>query len=190
MVQQATVTVTGFVGADPAGFGQEGSTPACSFRLGSTRSYFNVATGRWVDHPTTWITVKAFRSLALNIRSCVHEGDPVIVSGLLNTEEWQRDGVNRTRLVIEANSVGHDLSLGTSDYRRMRAGHVSTGQSGEDPSGPVGRSTLSDSSDMDSASAAAKGHGHDSQPGSGAHTGTESCAREPEEPDQFGDPEF
>lgn len=120
MAQQGTVTITGFVGADPVRFGREGGFAACSFRVGSTRSYFHTASGEWKEHPTTWITIKAFRALAEHILDSVHTGDPVIVSGLLNTETWQQDGNNRSRIVIEANSVGHDMGYGTSIFRKNR----------------------------------------------------------------------
>lgn len=120
MTQQGVVTINGFVGAEPVGFGREGGPPACSFRIGCTRSHFDMASKTWSDHPTTWITVKAFRALAANVRVSVHKGDPVMVTGLLDTEQWQRDGVERSRLVLEASGVGHDLSLGVSDFHRNK----------------------------------------------------------------------
>ncbi|MCI1219283.1 MAG: single-stranded DNA-binding protein [Bifidobacterium sp.] len=138
MAQQGTVTITGFVGADPISFGREGGTGACSFRVGSTRSYFYAASGEWKDHPTTWITIKAFRTLAANILASVRKGDPIIVTGLLNTEEWQQDGNNRSRIVIEANAVGHDLARGTGTFQRQSSRRApvlaqSTGQAAKQP---------------------------------------------------------
>ncbi|MCH4209657.1 single-stranded DNA-binding protein [Bifidobacterium sp.] len=119
MAQQGTITITGFVGADPISFGREGGPGACSFRVGSTRSSFHAASGEWKEHPTTWITIKAFRALAVNILASVRKGDPVIVTGLLNTEEWQQDGNNRSRIVIEASAVGHDLTRGVDTFQRQ-----------------------------------------------------------------------
>lgn len=115
---QSQITITGNVGADPTRFGQEGGTPACSFRLASTRSFWNRRTNAWQEATTTWITVKAFRSLALNAMQSLHKGDAVIVSGTLATEEWERDGMTRTNLVIEAATVGHDLTKGRSMFVR------------------------------------------------------------------------
>lgn len=120
MPQQTTVTITGFVGADPVRFGREGAPSACSFRVGSTRSYFHAASNEWKDHPTTWVTIKAFRSLAEHVLGSLHKGDPVIVTGRLGTESWQQDGNPRSRMVLEAGAVGHDMSFGTSVLNRSR----------------------------------------------------------------------
>ena len=115
---QSQIIITGNVGADPTRFGPEGGTPACSFRLASTRSFWNRRTNAWQETTTTWITVKAFRTLALNVMQSLHKGDAVIVSGTLATEEWERDGMTRTNLVIEASTAGHDLTKGRSMFVR------------------------------------------------------------------------
>ncbi|RSX51712.1 single-stranded DNA-binding protein [Bifidobacterium goeldii] len=120
-IQQGTVTVTGFVGAEPTVFGKEGMLSGCTFRLGSTRSYMDATTREWRNMPTTWLTVKAFRQLASNVRMSLHKGDAVIVTGLLNTEQWNaQSGESRSRLVLEASSIGHDLNYGVSELKRFR----------------------------------------------------------------------
>ena len=121
MSQQGSITINGFVAADPVSFGQAQGIEACSFRLGCTRRYYNSTKREWIEHPTTWMTVKAFRSLATNVRFSVHKGDPLLVTGLLNTETWQHDGTNRSRIVVEATAIGHDLALGVSTYQRTKA---------------------------------------------------------------------
>ena len=120
--QQASVTVTGFVGKDPLRLGSEGSTPVCTFRIASTRSHYDASAKQWVEHPTTWMSVKAYRNLASNVLHSVHKGDPLVVTGILGTEEWMREGKRQNTLVLEASSIGHDLSLGTSQFTRVRAG--------------------------------------------------------------------
>ncbi|WEV47304.1 single-stranded DNA-binding protein [Bifidobacterium sp. ESL0690] len=120
MTQQGTVTISGFMGADPQSFGKEGGPAAVSFRIGCTTRYFNPAVNEWRDRPTTWIAVKVFRQLAENVYSSLHKGDPVIATGNLATEEWTRDGTKHSKIVMEATSVGHDLSFGTSTFRRVK----------------------------------------------------------------------
>lgn len=121
MVQQSTVTVTGYVGADPKMLGEgEGKVPCCVFRVASTRRYFNRKDGRWEDLPTTWMQVRTYRSLALNIKDSISRGDPVIVNGQLTSDSWKdSQGNTRTALSIEAQSVGHDLSRGVARFQRM-----------------------------------------------------------------------
>lgn len=127
MAQQGTVVITGYVGSAPTSFGRQGGTAACSFRLACTRRFFHAGEGAWRDHPTVWITVKAFRTLAANVESSVHKGDPVIVTGTLASEEWTRDGTVRSSLVLEAASVGHDLTRGTSVFTRSSSGRRDDG---------------------------------------------------------------
>ncbi len=42
----------------------------------------------------------------------------MVVHGRLSQSTWVKDGVERTALEVTAVSVGHDLSLGTSQFRR------------------------------------------------------------------------
>jgi single-strand DNA-binding protein len=118
MAQQGVATISGFVGTDPQSFGKEGGVAACSFRVGCTPRYFNAVANEWRDRPTTWITVKVFRTLAKNVLSSLRKGDPVVVSGALATEEWERDGAKHSKIVMEATSVGHDLNFGISVFQR------------------------------------------------------------------------
>ena len=131
MSQQANITINGFVGADPVSFGQAQGVQGCSLRLGCTRRYFHGTRKEWVDQPTTWITVKAFRTLASNVLLSVHKGDPIVVTGMLNMENWQQDGANRSRIVIEANTIGHDLTLGVSTFQRKRVANRAADDSAE-----------------------------------------------------------
>lgn len=62
--QQALITITGYVGANPTQFNKDGMPHASSFRMASTRRYFDNRTQQWKDLPTTWITVKAYRNLS------------------------------------------------------------------------------------------------------------------------------
>ncbi|WEV75875.1 single-stranded DNA-binding protein [Bifidobacterium sp. ESL0800] len=132
MAQQGTVTISGFMGANPQSFGKEGGPAAASFRIGCTTRYFNPAVNEWRDRPTTWISVKVFRQLAENVLSSLKKGDPVIATGNLATEEWTRDGTKHSRMVMEATSVGHDLSFGISVFQRVKPGAKERGN-GHDP---------------------------------------------------------
>jgi single-strand DNA-binding protein len=50
--------------------------------------------------------------------SSISKGQPVIVTGRLRTSEWEHDGETHSRLVLDATTIGHDLSRGTSVFRR------------------------------------------------------------------------
>lgn len=118
--QQGLLTVTGYVGANPVQFNREGMPHASSFRLASTRRYFDNRTQQWRDLPTTWITVKAYRGLSENICQSLKKGEPVLVSGTLATEMWaDQNGKQQSRVVLEASAVGHDLNYGVSTLRKV-----------------------------------------------------------------------
>lgn len=117
-IQQAAVTVTGFVAGDPTMGGVDGF-PVLTFRMGSTRSRLNPNTKQWEDFATAWLTVKAFRALANNTKQSIRRGDRVIVVGLLNTEQWNTEqGDTRSRMVVEATNIGHDLTFGTTSLSK------------------------------------------------------------------------
>ena len=75
--QQGLLTITGYVGGQPTQFNREGMPHASSFRLASTRHYFDGRTQQWKDLPTTWITVKAYRGLSESICQSFKKGEPV-----------------------------------------------------------------------------------------------------------------
>lgn len=116
--QQATLTISGYVGSDPVNFSRNENSPACSLRIGSTSSYYHNEEKAWKERPTTWMTVKAYKSLASNVLKSVHKGDAIVVCGNLNTESWHKDGEDRSRVVLEATSIGHDLNRGISEFTK------------------------------------------------------------------------
>lgn len=98
--------------------GPDGGTPFTSFRLASTRRWFDREQGQWKDGRTEWFTVKCFRGTALNAATSLRKGDPVIVHGRIATEDWTGTDGPRTTLVIEASAIGHDLTYGSSQFMR------------------------------------------------------------------------
>lgn len=118
--QQALITITGYVGANPTQFNKDGMPHASSFRMASTRRYFDNRTQQWKDLPTTWITVKAYRNLSENICQSLKKGEPVIVVGSLATETWtDMNGKPQSRIVLEASAAGHDLNRGVTTLRKF-----------------------------------------------------------------------
>ena len=113
-----TVTVTGWVATDPKLHVVRGGTDLVSFRLASTSRYFDRSTEAWVDRDTQWFTVRVFRAAAVLVERSVNKGQPVVVVGRLHSNEWQAESGQRVDLVIDAATVGHDLTRGIGDFRR------------------------------------------------------------------------
>ena len=117
--QSLDLTVVGWIGTEVRTFHEDdGGTPFTTFRLGSTRRWFDKQTGAWKDGQTEWFNVKVWRTTALNVARSLRKGDPVIVQGRLSTEEWVSEQGPRTSLVLEASALGHDLAFGSSHFAR------------------------------------------------------------------------
>lgn len=117
MSTDTKVTVSGWVGTQPKHFVSENGTDFTTFRLASTKRYYNRAEDRWVDGPTTWFTVKTWRGTALNVAESLRKSDPVVVHGSLSSDEWVSPEGPRTTFVIEADALGPDLSRGQATFR-------------------------------------------------------------------------
>lgn len=118
MTNSAHITLSGYVGTEPHQWHTSSHIPACSFRVGSTKRYFSTKDNQWKSSETTWVQVKAFRTLATNVMKSVKVGDPIIVSGTLTVDTWDKDGVTHTIPSIEAASIGHDLCMGSTSFTK------------------------------------------------------------------------
>lgn len=115
-----TVAVRGFVATEPRHLVTEGGLPITSFRLVTTRRRYNRQASSWEDGGHNWYTVSSFRRLALSAADCIAKGDPVLVSGRLCLREWAGEKQGMT-VEIEADSIGHDLTWGRSQFTRSAA---------------------------------------------------------------------
>jgi single-strand DNA-binding protein len=94
-------------------------TPLAEIRLGHTPRRLNRATGEWEDGETSYYSVKCWRRLAVNVKGSLRKGDMIIVRGKVVMRTWVDDQQrNRVQMVVEADSVGHDLAFGWSHFNR------------------------------------------------------------------------
>ncbi|WP_395639361.1 single-stranded DNA-binding protein [Pseudolysinimonas sp.] len=112
------ITLTGLVATPPKHIVTSEGLQITSFRLASTQRRFNRAEQKWEDADTNWYTVTAFRTLAANAIGSILKGQRVIVSGRLRIREWQTDEKSGTTIEVDADSLGHDLTFGTSSFTR------------------------------------------------------------------------
>jgi single-strand DNA-binding protein len=115
-----TVVVVGNLAADPEYRRLDSGAEVANFRVGSTRRRFDKDSGHWVDGETSWWRVACWRGLAANCATSLRRGDRVLVVGRVRTSSWEKDdGRSGTSLEIEADAVGHDLTWGTSSFKRV-----------------------------------------------------------------------
>ncbi len=115
---EAYISMTGWVGGDVEYKTTSRTNTSCaSFRLACTPRLRRG--GEWTDGETTWITVTCFRALADNVKASLGKGEPVLVIGRLRTQAWDGEDKQRhERQVLEASTIGHDLTKGSAAFQR------------------------------------------------------------------------
>jgi len=126
------MTVNGWVATDPSQHVGPTGARLTSFRLASTSRFYDRDKGEWTDGRTEWFTVKVFRGAAITVANSIKKGQPVTVHGRFRTNEWEGDGGTRIDLVIDATSVGHDLTRGTAEFTRAYGDATLDGDDGDD----------------------------------------------------------
>lgn len=115
-MNETQVTVIGNVATDVSCTRTADGVAVANFRLASTERRYDRLREGWVDGETQWVTVTAWRALAGHLIGSLSKGDPVVVSGRLRVREWTEGEARRSRVEIDARSVGHDLSRGTAVF--------------------------------------------------------------------------
>jgi single-strand DNA-binding protein len=96
---------------------QEG-LPITSFRLAANEQTYNKETDTWTTGETNWFTITLFNQLAINGARAISKGDRVVLTGSLKVRDWDNGERSGTSVEIEADSIGHDLDYGTSQFTR------------------------------------------------------------------------
>ncbi|ORT61973.1 single-stranded DNA-binding protein [Streptomyces sp. CB03238] len=115
------VTVVGNV-ATSVDYRDTAAGGVAKFRFAATARRWDREKAGWVDGHTSFYTVSAWRALGANLAASVSVGDPLVVHGRLKVREEDWDGQRRTFVDIDASAVGHDLTRGTSAFRRVMKG--------------------------------------------------------------------
>ena len=113
-----TITLRGLVATTPRHIVTSDGLPITSFRLASTTRRFDRTENRWIDGDTNWYTITAFRQLAVNAAQSISKGQRIILTGVVRIREWESDERTGTNVVVESESIGHDLAWGTAAFTR------------------------------------------------------------------------
>lgn len=127
------VTFEGRVVADPdLRFAQSGMAVAKIRTVATSRKRQD--DGTWVDDKTCWLDVTCFRKQAENVAESITRGDLIVVTGRLQTEEWEDKDTQqkRSKITCVADSVG--VALAFNAAKTMKADRVQPADpGGEDP---------------------------------------------------------
>ena len=125
-MNETMVCVVGNVATQPV-YRESPTGPTARFRLAVTARYLDREKNAWTDGHTNFFTVWTRRTLATNVAASVAVGDPLVVQGRLKVRTEQRDGQGWLSADLDAAAIGHDLSRGTSAFRRSARPDVQTG---------------------------------------------------------------
>lgn len=112
------ITTSGLVATTPRHLVTEDGMPITTFRLACSERRWDADLNRHVDGQTNWFTVTCFRQLAINVASSISKGERILITGNLVIRDWDNGERAGTTVEIEATSIGHDLSWGTSNFTR------------------------------------------------------------------------
>lgn len=132
------ITVTGNVVTAPTrNRTQHGSVT--NFRVASTERRYDSSVQGFVDGARFFVDVECWGELSGNVSHSVSKGDPVIVRGVLRTDEWESDQGRRSRPKVRAQAVGLDLSKGTVEFRKTPRTATAAPPADEPPADPAQR---------------------------------------------------
>ena len=109
---ETKVTLTGRVCTDVRVWNPEDEErTVAAFTVGTTERKFDKETGTWVRGRDLYMRVKCFRRLAGTVAQTFLKGDPVVVTGKLHLNKWEKEGERRSEIEMEATAIGPDLTL-------------------------------------------------------------------------------
>lgn len=97
--------------ADPELIFTPTGVAVCKGRLVANDRKFNEETKEWVDDKVVWLRFVAFKKLAENIAESFTKGSLVLISGRLQTEEWEtKENEKRQAYTIIVDTAGPSLA--------------------------------------------------------------------------------
>jgi single-strand DNA-binding protein len=159
MINNAQVTLCGYVATDPRFKQHDSGHSSTRFRVAITERRKDQQTGEWSDGPTTFMDVSCWRGLARNAASSLRKGEPVIVRGRLRKREFTDSaGKERSEIEVDASSIGHDLTRGVAIFSRTRKSPGGTAaEQAEAQSAEAAEGVLADGGPVAEAGAVAAG---------------------------------
>jgi single-strand DNA-binding protein len=129
MMNDTTITVSGNLVTDVELRTTARGDSLARFRMASTSTRYDRASGRWVDGDTTFWNVTAWRRAAENAAASLAKGQPVMVHGRIRQRTVDREvpgapgvTVPTTFTDLEATHLGLDLSRCRAVYQRAPIG--------------------------------------------------------------------
>jgi single-strand DNA-binding protein len=118
-MNDTTMTIVGNVVDSPKLRRTRNGHCVANFRVASTPRRFDREKSAWVDCPTLFVAVSAWRALGENAAQSLRKGMPVVVTGRYFQREYEKNETLRTTYELEASAVGPDLNRGVATFERV-----------------------------------------------------------------------
>lgn len=129
MLRETNVTVAGNVTRTPeVKYRKVDGRPFTVVPIAVNNRRFDANAGQWVDDGVTYYDIICRGSLGANTLFSVDVGMPVVAHGRFRVHEWTTDAMKGARPCIFADSVGVDLSWGTTSYSKGSRTYPSTNE--------------------------------------------------------------
>lgn len=115
----ATLTLVGNIASEPEVRTVASGIEVTNFRLAASDRRLDQSTGEWVDTSTVFLKVTCWRGMASNVKASLHKGDPVVVTGRLQSHTYVRDEQQRTSFEVDAYAIGPNLARGVAIFHRI-----------------------------------------------------------------------
>jgi single-strand DNA-binding protein len=112
---EVTTTAIGRVATDVSVRTTAQGKNFANFGMVTTERRFDRESNLWLDGDSLFFSVTCWGWTATNVQRSLSKGDPVMVTGRLNTREYESStGEKRTSLDLTARAIGPDLSACTA----------------------------------------------------------------------------
>jgi single-strand DNA-binding protein len=121
-MNQLSITVVGNLTDDPELRFTQSGTAGTKVRIPHTP---RVRDGEgWKDGEPTFLDATMWRYLAEHAAESLSKRDRVIVGGRLRTERWEKDGEPRSKVVLDVDAIGPDLTYATARPTKTKRSHA------------------------------------------------------------------
>jgi single-strand DNA-binding protein len=124
-----TITIVGNLTREPEVRYTSSGRAVCNMGVASSRRYQQ--NGEWTEQ-TTFFNLTAWGSLGENAAASLHKGDRVVVSGRMESREYEVDGVKKTAWDLIVDEMGPSLRWARADIEKIK-----TEQSGSNTPDPA-----------------------------------------------------
>lgn len=110
MANEASMSISGRLTADPQLRFTPNGDAVASFTVAHSRRKYDKSTGQWVDDgETLFMPVTAWRLLAEGAADQLRKGDAVVVVGTVKQNNWEKDGQKHSRVELVAEDIGSSV---------------------------------------------------------------------------------